>query len=72
MAHWQNYPTRHVGDANPNRPKHLHDLANEQESCVIHSLEWASNAVPFSTREEAYRAGYKPCVFCLPYERGAS
>ncbi len=69
--HWDNYPTRYVGDANPNRKRHVHDLANEQKSCTLHAIEWAHNARAFATREEAYRAGFTPCLFCLPYEKGA-
>lgn len=71
MYHWNQYPTRYVGDANPNRKKHVHDLRNEQRSCTIHGVEWAGNAVPFATRQEAYAAGYAPCLFCLPREKGA-
>lgn len=69
--HWLDYPTRYVADANPQR-KHVHDLANEQKSCTIHAAEWAKNTVPFATKEEAYAAGFKPCIFCMPYEKGAS
>jgi len=72
MSHWGHYSARYLGDANPNRTKrHVHDLANEQPSCTIHAVEWAKNAVTFSTRDEAYAAGFDPCIFCLPYERGA-
>ena len=72
MYHWQDYPTRYLGDANPNRKKHVHDLRNEKRSCTLHAVEWAHNAVPFATKGEAYKAGYVPCLFCLPYEKGAS
>ena len=72
MPHWNNYPTRYVGDANPNRRKHVHDLANEKDSCTLHAVEWAHNTVPFTTKQEAAAAGYVPCLFCMPYERGAS
>jgi len=34
-------------------------------------VEWAGNAVPFATKGAALKAGYSPCVFCLPYEKGA-
>ncbi len=71
MARRRNYPTRYLGDANPNRKRHVHDLANEKPSCAIHAIEWAHNAVPFATKEEAYAAGYTPCIFCMPYEEGA-
>ncbi len=71
MGHWGNYSARYVGDANPNRKRHLHDLANEKRSCAIHATEWAKNVVTFGTKEEAYAAGYKPCIFCMPYEQGA-
>ena len=72
MYHWQNFSTRYVGDANANRIRHVHDLTNEKRSCTIHAIEWARNAMPFATKDEAYAAGYKPCIFCMPYERGAS
>jgi len=72
MYHWNEYSTRYVGDANPNRKRHVHDLRNEKPSCTLHAVEWAGNAVAFPSREAAYRAGYTPCVFCLPYEKGAS
>lgn len=72
MYHWNEYPTRYLGDANSYRTRHVHDLANEKKSCTLHAVEWARNAVPFVTKEEAYAAGYKPCVFCMPYEKGAS
>lgn len=72
MSHWNEYTTRYVGDANPKRRRHVHDLSNEHPSCTLHAAEWAHNAVPFATREEAYAAGYAPCIFCLPYEKGAS
>ena len=71
MSHWGNYPTRYVGDANKNRKRHMHDLANEKNSCTIHTIEWAKNVVTFVTKEEALDAGYHPCVFCMPYEPGA-
>lgn len=71
MAAWHHYPTRYLGDANPNRTKRVHDLTNEKPSCTIHAVEWAKNQVPFTTKEEAYRAGFAPCIFCLPYEKGA-
>ncbi len=71
MAHWNHYSTRYVGDANPNRKKHVHDLSNEKASCTIHATEWAHNVRTFPTREAAYQAGYAPCVFCLPGEPGA-
>lgn len=71
MGHWHHYLTRYVGDANPNRTKHVHDLANERVSCTLHAVEWASNAVTFASKEEAYRAGYAPCIFCMPHEKGA-
>lgn len=71
MASGANYSTRYLGDANPNRKKHVHDLSNEQPACVIHSVEWARNGVPFAARDEAYAAGFAPCVFCMPYEKGA-
>ncbi|MBI5014279.1 MAG: hypothetical protein HZB55_02160 [Deltaproteobacteria bacterium] len=72
MDHWHEYSTRYLGDANPNRKRHIHDLTNEKKSCALHAVEWAHNAVPFPTREAAYAAGYVPCVFCMPYEKGAS
>ena len=71
MAHWHNYPTRYVGDANPNRKKHIHDLANEHESCALHAVEWSNNAVPFATKREALDAGFAPCLFCMPNDPGA-
>jgi len=71
VYHWNQYPTRYVGDANPNRKKHVHDLRNEKASCTLHAAEWAGNTVPFATRQEAYAAGYTPCLFCLPHEKGA-
>jgi len=71
LAHWFEYPTRYLGDANALR-KHVHDLANEHPSCTIHAAEWAKNTVPFATKEEAYAAGYKACIFCMPHEKGAS
>jgi methylphosphotriester-DNA--protein-cysteine methyltransferase len=49
----------------------MHDLANEKNSCTIHTIEWAKNVVTFVTKEEALDAGYHPCVFCMPYEPGA-
>lgn len=72
MAHWYEYSSRYVGDANRNRVRHVHDLANEKPSCTLHAVEWARNAVPFATKHEAYAAGYKPCLFCMPFEKGAS
>ena len=72
MYHWQDYPTRYLGDANPNRKRHVHDLANEKTSCTVHAVEWAHNAVPFATKEQAYAQGYVPCVFCMSYEKKAS
>ena len=72
MQHWLNYPTRYLGDANPNRRKHVHDLANEKPSCTVHAAEWGHNTVPFYSRQEAFAAGYAPCIFCMPYEKGAS
>ena len=71
MGHWGNYRTRYVGDANKNRKRHVHDLANEKLSCAVHSIEWAKNVVTFATKEEALEAGYRPCLFCMPYEPGA-
>lgn len=63
--------TRYLGDANPYRKKHFHDTANEHPSCALHAVEGASNAVPIATRQEALAAGFAPCVFCMPYEKGA-
>ncbi len=71
MERWHHYSTRYLGDANPHRKKHVHDLANEKPSCAIHAVAWAHNAVPFATKEEAYAQGYAPCIFCMPYEPGA-
>lgn len=71
MSHQGKYDVRYLGDANPQRAKRIHDLANEKETCAIPSIEWRGNVVPFSTREAAYAAGYKPCMFCMPYEKGA-
>ncbi len=71
MGTGRQYPTRYVGDANPYRKKHVHDTANAKRSCTLHALEWARNAVPFDTLEQAYAAGYAPCLFCLPREPGA-
>lgn len=72
MNHWHEYTTRYLGDANPNRRRHLHDLTNEKKSCVLHAVEWSHNAVPFASRDQAYAEGYVPCLFCMPYEKGAS
>jgi hypothetical protein len=71
MSHMGKYTERYVGDANPLRPKRLHDLDNEKESCTLTATEWRGNEVPFATREAAYAAGYKPCIFCMPHEKGA-
>ena len=71
MAHHGKYTVRYVGDKNSIRPKRIHDLANEKETCAVHAIEWRSNVVPFETKEEAYAAGYKPCMFCMPKEKGA-
>ncbi len=72
MTHTGKYQHRYLGDANPYRVKHVHDLGNEKENCALSNVEWAGNAVTFPTKEAALAAGYKPCLFCMPYERGAS
>lgn len=73
MANWGTIDKRYVGDANPNRRiRHVHDVANEKPSCTLHAIQWAKHVVPFATKEEAAQAGYVPCVFCMPYEKGAS
>jgi len=63
---------RYLGDSNKNRLSHVHDLDNRKPSCSIESIRWAGHDVAFRTREEAFAAGYVPCIFCLPYEKGAS
>ena len=70
--HTHKYTQRYVGDANPIRTKHVHDLDNEKPSCTIHSIEWRGNNVAFPTKDAAYAAGYVPCIFCMPYEKGTS
>lgn len=63
---------RYLGDANKNRTRHVHDLENVKPSCSLQSIRWAGNEVAFPTLAAAREAGYTPCLFCLPYEKGAS
>jgi hypothetical protein len=63
---------RYLGDTNKNRVRHFHDLENVKPACAIHSLKWANHDTPIATKEAALAAGYTPCLFCMPYEKGAS
>jgi len=63
---------RYLGDANPGRKKHVHDLLNQKTGCAVHAIRWADHGVPYRSYEEARRAGYLPCLFCMPYEKDAS
>ncbi len=72
MTTWGNYKNRYLGDANPRRLKHVHDLTNQKPSCSLVNTEWAGNEVSFPTKEAAFTAGYAPCLFCMPYEKNAS
>jgi hypothetical protein len=63
---------RYLADTNKNRLKHFHDLENEKPSCALAGLAWAGHGVLYPTKEAALKAGFTPCIFCLPYEKGAS
>lgn len=63
---------RYLGDASKTRVRHVHDLENAKPSCSLQSIKWANHEVQFSTLKAATDAGYVPCLFCLPYEKGAS
>lgn len=63
---------RYFGDTNANKVRHFHDLENEKPACALHSLRMFGHGAPLATKEAALSAGYTPCIFCMPYEKGAS
>ena len=65
MPHWNNYPTRYVGDANPNRPKHIHDLAHSIACRAQLSFSLASDSF-----DEAKEIVEKVEVFSLAESLG--
>ncbi len=72
MPYTNGFNKRFLGDSNPNRLRHVHDLENEKANCAIKGLMWAGHPVGFDTKEAAFKAGYIPCFQCMPYEKGAS
>lgn len=63
---------RYLADTNANRVKHFHDLENQKPACALQSLAWGNHGAPIATKEAALAAGFTPCLFCMPYEKGAS
>jgi hypothetical protein len=53
---------RYLGNKNK---KEVHDLDNEKTLCQIDEILKAGNAVPFNTLDEANRAGYDNCKWCI-------
>lgn len=45
--------------------KEVHDLDNEKTNCQIDEIIAAGHDKPFTTLDEAHRAGYDNCSWCL-------
>lgn len=63
---------RYLGDTNQNRVRHFHDLENAKPACALQSVRWGGHDTPIATKDAALAAGFVPCLFCMPYEKGAS
>lgn len=56
------YPTRYLGNTNK---KEVHDVQNEQKNCQLAEIVAAGHDKQFATLEDAHRAGYDNCRWCL-------
>ncbi len=62
---------RHKGNMNGERycgntdKKEVHDLDNEKSNCQIDEIIAAGHDKPFKTLDDAHRAGYDNCYWCL-------
>jgi hypothetical protein len=62
------YPTRFLGNNNPNGDHEFHDLNNENSNCQVSEIIDNNHDVPFETKADAKKAGYDPCDWCMPGE----
>jgi len=62
------YPTRYLGNNNPNKDHEFHDLENENTNCQIDEIIGAKHDVPLRSKEEARAKGFDPCAWCMPGE----
>lgn len=62
------YNTRYMGNNNPHGDHEFHDLWSEKSQCQIDEILGAHHDVPFVAKEDALRAGFDPCAYCMPGE----
>ena len=53
---------RYLGNTNT---REVHDLDNEQIQCKVDTIIAHNHADGFATYEEAKRAGYDNCAYCI-------
>jgi len=54
-------PARYLGNWNK---KEVHDLTRQQANCQIREI-LPQHQAPFNTLDEAHRAGYDNCTYCI-------
>ena len=56
------YGAKYCGN---NSEMEVHDLDSEQVQCQIDEIIRAGHAVPFNSLDDAHKAGYDNCHYCL-------
>lgn len=55
---------RYLANTNPTKLE-VHDLDNEQTNCQIGKIIDAHHEFPYNSLEEAHKAGYDNCAYCI-------
>ena len=65
MSRRQGYPLYGAQYCGNTSKTEVHDLDNEQVQCQIDEIISAGHAVPFNSLDDAHKAGYDNCHYCI-------